>query len=59
MSNVIDETLKEFIDMELNSIDSDKGKIAEKKILIRTEINNLFKVDCLKRTEEQKEKLDF
>ena len=59
MSKVFDDTLKEFINKEQEYINSDKERIAEEKARIRSEINNIFKVDCLKRTDEQKEKLEF
>ena len=59
MSKFIDETLSEFITKELGSINSDKDRINEEKRRIRTEIFELFKIDCLRRTDEQKEKLEF
>lgn len=59
MSKVFDDIFSEFIDKEIESINSDKEKVAEEKTRIRIEINNLFKIDCLKRTDEQKKKLEF
>jgi len=59
MSKIFDDILKEFINKELDSVKSDKERITEEKWRIRTEICNLFNVDCLKRSDEQKERLKF
>lgn len=55
----VDEKTKVFVDNEIKSINANKDKITEEKRYIRAEMLKLFKIDCLARTDIEKERLRF
>ncbi len=59
MTIKVDEKTKVFVDNELKSINANKDKITKEKRYIRAEMLKLFRIDCLARSDTEKERLRF
>ncbi len=57
MSIKADEKTKVFIDNELKYINANKDKITEEKRYIRAEMLKIFRIDCITRSDTEKERL--
>ncbi|HEY5583709.1 MAG TPA: hypothetical protein VIK78_04360 [Ruminiclostridium sp.] len=59
MLEFINDKLKEFIDKELESINSDKDRITGEKCRNRTEIYKIYNIEHSERINEQNDRLAF